>query len=741
MFAITQELIQSLQLAISDKETDPIEYMKTNGMISQSSKGDRGKQIAILHCSDLHFTDKDDGKQKRILSCIRSITEREDFLDGFLFTGDCIDASAFGKINNASRKAEAFKKMFDFILNANDGDISKVISVPGNHDIETVDPANKGFFSKILCSLLNASQTIMNEGMSKNHDARTDYSTNARRLNLYHNNFEKHLLTNLFNGTPMSVFPVALLLERIEVGVVVVLGFDSTICDSGEPGNMGLGFVSSEQIDMAKLFIDLLKQVYAHIPIVTIAAFHHHLIPLAPLVDKAPSDVLNNSVRFSLCNSRKLIEDLHRYCGVSIFLHGHQHTLMSYDVGFRRLDRYEAWGGSCYSLGNVSKQGLLYLGILRINFDTGRYFYVPHISEQDPQDSNNECQRNSVNHWNYIRPANEITCEEQNLYHHVISDEHVELTDEFRIESQKVWEKYHIALISPIYMHPTNHHEFQVHGRDSFFSDSFFSRDKSITSPREYSLLVLLRRSRKNGLEILLNYHRDIESPLFAGWNCFLLPASRKSFSASRFLDYLCWTLQRKHYYEHHTKLQQSYQRSISDIQRIKGKMTSSTFSPLCSNGSFPLTKEFYRISPTSRDFAIMRYSLVGMSPELWGEEMLSVIKQALQYVDDLDEFERFFRGSQGKEVRRGLCWVPLRYWHHRKMDFFRNGDVLKWIEDLILPTDSRHMNLHDCAEYNCDASKCPIYYPTKHDVAKHKCSGIEHAMDVMEDYLKLIFS
>ena len=101
--------------------------------------------MRILHLSDIHYceTKQEDFEDflTKLISEIKEINQ-EAKIDFVLITGDLINKGGSQFIANKNKPYEFFEQnVLDPIMNSIDLSKNQVFIVPGNHDVEDVDPA------------------------------------------------------------------------------------------------------------------------------------------------------------------------------------------------------------------------------------------------------------------------------------------------------------------------------------------------------------------------------------------------------------------------------------------------------------------------------------------------------------------------------------------------------------------------------------------------------------------------
>lgn len=105
--------------------------------------------FSILHISDLHRSPKDNITNAELISAL--VSDRQRYAsenppikapDAIIVSGDIIQGVPLGTLDAPLRLAEQYATALDFIVELTErfveGDRSKVVIVPGNHDIDSL---------------------------------------------------------------------------------------------------------------------------------------------------------------------------------------------------------------------------------------------------------------------------------------------------------------------------------------------------------------------------------------------------------------------------------------------------------------------------------------------------------------------------------------------------------------------------------------------------------------------------
>jgi len=707
MFFITKDLVKNLKKS-------PEEFykliIKTDGYSTEppvdyfcSDVDKRGKVMNFIHISDLHLAqDKygQGGKRKEILNTAFDLfgpfKKGRGSLSkvyGIISSGDHIDRKHCCNIN-FTHDLECVMKTIKDIKNR--GQVKDVLLVPGNHDVilsEEAVPEVKPFWQS------------------------------CRDFNL---------LTRMDSTDNPPDCPVASIFHSTS-GVVVFIGFNSTLLDH-KTNSKGIGYVGKRQTDLAKDFLDCVQKKYPHTPVMAIGVLHHHLANILDVhEDKDPDQYFNDlhkkhpqkAISSNIYDAKNFVSALSAK-GMKLFLHGHQHYSISYDLSYTGLDSKPpqadntgrkigtpftlvppvvTYNASCCTFRTMDESPeTCTLATLKVDFERGlAYYYSPRDRISAGKTGHPHRERSFPIH------SLTVSCEEHRLFRNVCNwivrskqwhktykpvvakpkDYGLDYSlflkgskiDGFQNHLDENWREYHVV---PVCLSPLLDPSAKGNDEDIFILNDK-KKDNYERNTQGYDLHLVLRVGKGigNRYEILLNYHVGIERPSMAPWECFLLPATGVG-APQRFVQILRWNILRLlslRVSEDSRKLE-----TIANKLRDIGRKLSidATFTP-----HTIASQKFYKISPTTGHPEILNYNLVQVASFVDNDYSndYSAVSAALKRIPTLKTFRKTWTNSL--EYRLGLVWVPLEKWGISEIDKIRNGDVSKWAEKYVCVSDA----------------------------------------------------
>jgi hypothetical protein len=266
-------------------------------------------------------------------------------------------------------------------------DKANMLMVPGNHDIVLSDYA---------ATDLNDEKPIFSPP-----EARPFWKACKQFLSESDYTKRNPVAASEFDDFPIS--PVASI-SLSASGVVVFVGFDSTLLDM-PTHSRGIGFVGHEQTELAERFLRLIAKVYADRPVMAVGVLHHHLAQIENVKQEEDQriDAYFKKVHASDgANSLSLYDTKYFFkkmsaIGMKLFLHGHKHSLMSYDLYYSELDEKTSTNSesqnqelsllppsvthdaSCCALGSTGdeERHVYKLAAFKVDFERGMAYYSP----------------------------------------------------------------------------------------------------------------------------------------------------------------------------------------------------------------------------------------------------------------------------------------------------------------------------------------------------------------------------
>lgn len=256
------------------------------------------KEINIIHLSDLHIDDEfrwsDNPNMGTLLDdalCDMNMRISPDYL---LVTGDFTNKGSSFEFDEAERIIENMLS-YDSFKN-----IKGLLMVPGNHDFPWYNDGKKLSQDKRKKPYLN-----FVDRMCKKNPVRA--TTKSKKIpGKLKGELQKYLIDHLF-------------ITDLDDVNILLLGMNSMMIDSEK--HAGIGLFTSEQFKVVKKLISFYSEMESTKPIVKMAAFHHHIVPVSALEreylsdDKACSITLDarRAINFFLENEIRFV------------FHGHQH--------------------------------------------------------------------------------------------------------------------------------------------------------------------------------------------------------------------------------------------------------------------------------------------------------------------------------------------------------------------------------------------------------------------------------
>lgn len=469
-------------------------------------------------------------------------------------------------------------------------------------------------------------------------------------------------------------------------GIVAFIGFTCTGLDSSD--KRGCGFIGTHQTRRACEFIDILAKTpdFEDKPIVVIGVLHHHL---ANIVDARLSEreisarrkEVHTASDNTIFDARDFLETMSSK-GMRLFVHGHQHTLLSYDLSYAPLSekkKSEKLGDECNAPNSISccslpsteknSDGKYHLAILTIDFELGKIYYKPieynHHIEKIKADSPGRSFP--------IYSVSNVPCDERRLYRSVCNwlslsqssdpekdygefslllkyEKGSKRLDRVKNRFDDAWKSKRVVDVCLGYS--MKDEEPTLHDPD-FFDNKCDSWSNSTSF---YDLYAIFRDNQncKSKYDLLMNFHAGIEAPVMSRWRCFLLPATKVA-SVASFLQILRWNvlhiLHEEDMIENRASLE-SLVKELLGAERDCGMNSSIIPNTLA-------TQKFYKISPTTGHPEILLYNIVQL-PKFRSKDngINRIIDKALEKIPTLNDFWKTGKRQGGEQ--RGLTWIPL---------------------------------------------------------------------------------
>ena len=247
--------------------------------------------MKILHISDIHMKSSDEAVfSDKIIDTINKYIDSGYDINPelILLTGDFTNSALMGEFDSAKKEIVRIKNS----LNS----INQCILVPGNHDYQWYEGKDE----------------LPKDKRSINYKFFLTSCISDNICNLQSQGISSDLQIELDNYLLQHSF------VKCDDFNLLIIGMNSNILESAQ--RAGQGYFENQH-RVCKKLIRHYKRISQGKELITIAAFHHHVLP----VSSVERDTIDNPERFSLTLDARRTLNFFVDNDVSLVVHGHQH--------------------------------------------------------------------------------------------------------------------------------------------------------------------------------------------------------------------------------------------------------------------------------------------------------------------------------------------------------------------------------------------------------------------------------
>lgn len=250
--------------------------------------------MRILHISDIHVgANVSQSFAEMVIQAIKNSKKAGLDLvpDIMVATGDFTNKGLLSEFNQAKNEMMTIKKAFT--------SLKECIIVPGNHDYMWTEDGKPVSADKRNMGYENFRARCKTEKLCKIYPVGLPKPIKQ--------SLDKYLITCSFN--------------EAEDYALLIIGMNSDMLDSAE--RAGQGYFEQDQLNACQKLIEYYQTKCAAkgIELISMAAFHHHILPVASV----ERDTLAKSDKFSLTLDARRTLDFFMESNVQLAIHGHQH--------------------------------------------------------------------------------------------------------------------------------------------------------------------------------------------------------------------------------------------------------------------------------------------------------------------------------------------------------------------------------------------------------------------------------
>lgn len=250
--------------------------------------------MRILHISDIHAgADVNKSFAEMVIQAINSSKQAGLDLapDIMVITGDFTNKGLLSEFNQARKEMLAIKRAFVSLKDC--------VIVPGNHDYLWTEDGKPVPADKRNMGYENFRSRCKSEKLCR----------------LYPVGLPQQI------KKPLEKYLISCSYVESEDYALLIIGMNSDMLDSAE--RAGQGYFEQEQLNACQKLIEhyRLKCAAKNVELITTAAFHHHILPVASV----ERDTLARPDKFSLTLDARRILDFFMESNVQLAVHGHQH--------------------------------------------------------------------------------------------------------------------------------------------------------------------------------------------------------------------------------------------------------------------------------------------------------------------------------------------------------------------------------------------------------------------------------